>query len=413
MSILDRLTGQDRPSPANAEFIAVLADEASAALLRQFVLEGMVSHAHVLVGGVRDLIALLGQVERPPRQLVVDVSGSTMSNTELAELAAVCPPGVSVVVVGERNDVGTYRELLRMGVDDYLVKPLTMDLLRRVLNRRTGRSIPAQQIRTGKVVACVGSRGGIGTSTLVANLGWHLAGALERRVAAIDLDPFGGALDLMLSAQNNHGLTDLLANVNQLDPNFVERSFAQAAPRLFLLSARADLDQSGLLPPRAVLTLLGELRKLFHYVFLDLPARGGELTAALLADADTVVVVSEPSVVATRETLRLIQLAETRDDRVPLMLLVNHPRQPGHAELKQADFEEAVGRRASHVLPFDRDAAGLGENLGPPLISRRGPLALALRRVADDLAGRRSAESGRRLLPDWLPLPGLAPARGG
>jgi pilus assembly protein CpaE len=53
------------------------------------------------------------------------------------------------------------------------------------------------------------------------------------------------------------------------------------------------------------------------------------------------------------------------------------------------DFEDAVGRRASHVLPYDHEGASKAENLGPPVVSSRGALAVALKRVGDDLAGRR------------------------
>lgn len=411
MSLIENITGNNRQPPANADFIAVMGDDASVAAVRQFIDESVILHAHVFRGEVRHLIDMMTRIERPPQQILVDISNSEMPNTDLAELAGVCPPSISVVVVGTRNDVGMFREFLQMGVDDYLVKPLTMDLLRRVLNRRNGGSAPVQKIRMGRVVAAIGTRGGVGTSTVAANLGWYLAGSMERRVALVDFDPFGGSLDLLLGTQNTKGLSEILDNIDQIEPNFVERSFVQASPRLFLLSARQELAEPGLLPIHAVLALLPELRKLFHYVILDIPQRGGELTTALVADADSLVLVTDSSVLGARETARLIHLTGIRDDKVPLMVLVNHPNQAGRAELRQRDFEEAIGRSVSHVLPFDRDAAGYGENLGKPLIAGKGALAQALRRVADDMSGGGGMEPVRKSIFDRLRIPGLSQAR--
>ncbi|WP_081673263.1 AAA family ATPase [Magnetospirillum fulvum] len=406
MDVISKFARGTQSIPKNVDFIAVMADDVSVSILEMFVLEAMIPHAFVFQGSVNDLISMLANVDHPPEQLVVDVSKSAMPHTDLANLANVCPPGVSVVVVGERNDIGLFRELLRMGVDDYIVKPLTMDLLHRVMGRLNGRSEPVHQIRTGKLVACLGSRGGVGTSTVAANMGWRLARDLERRVAVIDLDPFGGSLDILLGSQNNKGLADLLKNINQLDPHYVERSFVQVAPRLFLLSARYDLGEAGVLPAKSLNMLLVELKKLFHYVILDLPCRGGEIAASLVNAAETVVVVTEPSVISTRETVRLLQLAELRDTKVPVMVVVNQPNQPGRAELRLPDFEAAVGRRILHVLPFDRDAAGLGENIGPPVVAGKGPLAQAMRRLVDDLAGRH-LEANAANVPFWRRLPAL------
>ena len=49
------------------------------------------------------------------------------------ELAEVCEPGVTVIAIGDRNDVGLFRDLINNGVSDYLVKPITPALLQKSL----------------------------------------------------------------------------------------------------------------------------------------------------------------------------------------------------------------------------------------------------------------------------------------
>ena len=389
MSLIDNLAHPTRSVPNHADFVAFLADADSTDAVERFALSRMMPHTHIRQGSIADATEFMSRLERPPRQLVVDISTSAMALSELAALAEVCAPSISVVVIGERNDVGLFRELLRMGVDEYISKPLTVDLLTRLLGGPGAAMQPVHQVRTGKLVACVGARGGVGASTVAANVAWYLSHSIERRVALIDLDPFGGPMTILLGTQCNNGLTDVLKNVRRLDPQYLERTMVGVGGKLFVLSAQNALDSAESLDTEALRELVGELKRHFHYVIVDMTGRAGTTNIAMLEEAQVVALIAEPSVYAARETARLMRTAETRDAHAPVMLIVNQPRQPGKGELALHDFEEAVGRRASHVLPYDHDAASRAENLGSPVVAERSALATALKRVGDDLAGRR------------------------
>lgn len=120
MSLIESLANPTRSVPPQAEFVAFLADEQSTETVERFALARMMPHTYIRQGNVADATEFMAKLERPPRQLVVDISTSAMALSELAALAEVCAPSVSVVVIGERNDVGLFRELLRMGVDEYI-----------------------------------------------------------------------------------------------------------------------------------------------------------------------------------------------------------------------------------------------------------------------------------------------------
>jgi pilus assembly protein CpaE len=91
-------------------------------------------------------------------------------------LADVCEPGTTVVAIGDCNDVGLYRDLVEAGVSNYIVKPLTRELLTKALTPKTNSGeLGRAALKLGKMVSFVGARGGVGTTTLAANLPWHLA----------------------------------------------------------------------------------------------------------------------------------------------------------------------------------------------------------------------------------------------
>ena len=68
-----------------------------------------------------------------------------------------------------------------------------------------------------------GARGGAGTTSLLANVGWTLANKEGRRVVLVDLDLQNGSLHLAMDFPANHGLREALENAHRLAPPFLDR----------------------------------------------------------------------------------------------------------------------------------------------------------------------------------------------
>ena len=125
-------TGEPRRRREQRQFRAFVQDDATRKVVDQVVSELAIPSASVHKGGIREAIAMLGE-QRSPRLLVVDLSGVDLPLSAVNELAEVCEPGVTVIAIGDRNDVGLFRDLINNGVSDYLVKPITPALLQKSL----------------------------------------------------------------------------------------------------------------------------------------------------------------------------------------------------------------------------------------------------------------------------------------
>ena len=85
----------------------------------------------------------------------------------LDQLANYCDAGTRVVVIGRMNDVTLYRELVRRGVSDYLIAPVsTLQVVRAVC----GLFSAPDAKPVGRVIAVVGAKGGVGASTVAHNI---------------------------------------------------------------------------------------------------------------------------------------------------------------------------------------------------------------------------------------------------
>ena len=80
----------------------------------------------IVAGTVADAVQRLADVPTP-KQLVVDISGSADPLGAIGSLAEVCDEGTQVIALGDVNDVELYRNLIRHGVQDYLVKPVSAE----------------------------------------------------------------------------------------------------------------------------------------------------------------------------------------------------------------------------------------------------------------------------------------------
>ena len=112
----------------------------------------------------------------PPTYLIVDITGEDQPLTALAQLATVVEPDACVLVIGETDGVDFYREITRsLGANDYFRKPLTNDKVLQIIAPLVAGNAPASDdIRGGSLVILTGVRGGVGATTLAANLAGHL-----------------------------------------------------------------------------------------------------------------------------------------------------------------------------------------------------------------------------------------------
>ena len=351
-------------------------------------------------GGVKAAIEFFSN-HSSTQVIIVDVSDVDMALNHIDELANVCEPGVQVIVLGKDANIGLFRDLMRMGVADYLVKPAPYDHLYRAVRVALGEedSTNPTQKRLGKVVAVVGARGGAGSTTLLANVGWILANQQNRRVALVDLDLQNGSLHLALDFPANHGLREALENAHRLDPLFLERTMLQHGPRLYALAAEEPLQDDIVYSPDAVHSLTTILQNQFHYVFLDVP-RSAQGSLEIVRRADIRLLIAEPSIASVRDIVRRLELLKSGNNGRRNYIALNHPRQDSKGELTLDQFEEGVGQKVDFVIPYGRGTAAEALNFGEPMASRKCNATASFAAVASELIGQspRTTSLLKRLL---------------
>lgn len=370
-----------------AQFSAFLDDDASRSVIEQVVRDLVIAHATVNKGTIRNAIKALGQ-KRSPKTLIVDLSKCELPLSDINELADVCEPGVTVIAVGDRNDVGLFRELLNSGVSDYLVKPLTPALVQRALLATADADTRSRQTtRLGRLVTTIGARGGVGATMLATSMAWTIANRRSRRVALLDLDLQFGSVALSLDLEPTHGLRETLENAGRVDALYIERSMVQHSESLYVLSSEEELAEEMPRDPQALGALAGELRSKFHYLVADIPKGFINEAHAIIKEATHTVIVTDFSLVGMRDTLRLAQNIANHNAASQIIVVANRVGEYRQGEIARHEFEKAIGRPINLAIPFQPKSVHSAMNMGSPAAGSSKAVEAALDNLIDMISG--------------------------
>ena len=378
---------------AECRVVACIADDATRETVSLLIADLGWRQAKVYEGGIARAVQALDPAN-PPGLLIVDVSDAADPMQALDELAEHCAPETKVMAVGTVNDIVLYRRLIAMGLADYLVKPVAAEHLRetvmaalRPVERHTAAG-PAAPRQT-KLIALIGARGGVGTTTLATGIGWCLSEEQEHRVALVDLDLQFGNLALGLDLEPGRGLREALEHPERIDSLLITGAMSGSTERLRVLAAEEPLDDQPLLDPTSVDPLVGALTDSFDTIIADLPRGLDGMGRRLLAKADHIAIVTDLSLAAMRDTQRLAALIEILKPGAKPMVIVNRAGALPRGEIGRPEFEKGIGRKIDAVVPYDVKAASAMAEHGKPLpaASRNGKAAVELRRVASVMTG--------------------------
>ncbi|OYX40063.1 MULTISPECIES: CpaE family protein [unclassified Sphingomonas] len=414
-------------------FVAFVCDETTAESLRPIAVELGWAPEKVNKGGLRNAVQTLS-VSASPHILFVDLSESGDPLNDINALAEVCEPGTVVIAAGQVNDVRLYRDLVASGIQDYLLKPLNPDMLRDAFATAQAllnapKVTDASLERPHCSAAVIGTRGGVGASSIATSLAWWISEKESRTTALLDLDVHFGTGALALDLEPGRGLTDAIENPSRIDGLFIERAMVRASEKLAILSAEAPINAPIMSDGSAFYQLQEEMRAAFECTITDLPRAMLVNHPHLISDVQLAVVVTELTLAAARDSIRILSWLKSNAPQTQVFVVANKVHQNGQLEISRKDFEGSIERKIDFVIGFDQKTAAQAAKLGKALVEvgksskAISPIADLGKRLliaadgsADDVSakGGKSAKpqsAGSSLMGKFGNLKGLIPKR--
>jgi pilus assembly protein CpaE len=374
------------PQPDRAGVVAVLPDQQTLDGVRDMFRDLQISDELQLEA---TFDAALRRIREgaAPRVLLIDLSNSPAPFAVLRAARAVGNDALKIVALGTVNDVALYRELIAAGASDYLVKPVSREAFASALDRDGGATGSAPGW-LGQIVAFVGSRGGVGTTTAAVACASILAEQCDAPTVLLDLNLHFGTIALTLDVEPGHGLCEALEQPSRVDALFVDRATVKINEKLRVLAAEAPVAEALIVDAGAIDSLIYELHRKFAWVVVDLPRWVTPAQRVVFSAANHVVIVCERSLGGLRDTVRLQAFLREHAPQSKV-LLVDSGAAAEHAGIGKAEFEKAAGKSFDVTLSHDAKSAAAATNAGQPvpLAAPRSALARDAERIAAALRG--------------------------
>jgi pilus assembly protein CpaE len=309
-----------------------------------------------------------------------------------------------VLVVSSSSDGNLILQALRAGAKEFLTQPLRIEdllaALGRINERRFGRG-GENRPRGSQVIAVAGAIGGVGTTSLAANLGCILAQDPQNSVALVDLDLCLGDADVFLDTIPDYTLVDVAQNVTRLDFTLLKRSLTKHSSGLYLLPRPVQLEDINLITPDDLQRVIGLLKATFTHLVLDLSKGYTPIDLIALEMANEVLLVTQLDLPCLRNVVRLMMsFANMNNLSEKVKIVVNRVGlDSGQITMKKA--EETIGKEIFWQIPNDYRTMIEARNNGVPLIEHapKSAVTQSLVALSRALSGDKSVqpvEAGRK-----------------
>ena len=377
----------------HGEFMAFVTDDDSIATVRDWAERQGYPSATVQQGGP-DFFGQMLESSAPPKITLVDIDGQGDPVGVASRMVSLCGAENKIIIIGSANDVSLYRRLIGTGIVDYLVKPLVHENLAQAMAMALRNATAGKpEVKESKAVVVIGTRGGVGASTVAVNTGWLLAHDFKFNCVLLDLDMQFGTSALALDLEPGRGLRDIVSSPHRVDGLMIASSMTVESDQYSVLGAEEAVDEHIEVDSSAITALLKEVKPNFDFAIVDLPRHLIAAQKRLIASANTIVLVTELSLAGIRDTLR-IRTAIMALGFTGKIIIAASRVDSSFGQMTPAVFEKGAQIKINLLIPEDRKAMAQAGNTGKPLatIARSSALTKALKNLAEELSGNTADE---------------------
>jgi pilus assembly protein CpaE len=310
----------------------------------------------------------------------------TRPMTRLIAVSAVVPPTHQLLL-----------EAMRGGVQDFLPKPASTDELKKMLSRFAEELDREERPSLDKLIVVMGSKGGVGATTVAVNLGVQLSVFARKRVVLLDFARPLGNVHLLLDLHAQFGVRDAVDSLDRLDSHFFAGLLTQHKTKLAVLAGATQPEEWQTIAVPPLERVVNVAQNSFDMVLLDMGSQFSAEWSPILKMARMILIVAEANV-PSLWTLqrRLVALTGFGIEPERVRIIVNRWHKGDEEVLK--GIQKDISRPVFACIPNDFRKASTSINLGTPLLenSSNNGLSIRYRQIAAQIAGIDAGPAGKK-----------------
>ncbi len=329
----------------------------------------------------REAVAMAKQLK--PDVILMDINMPDMDGIAATEAIMTQDPSIQVIIMSVQGETDYLRRAMLAGAREFLTKPISADDLYKSIRHvhrlaATRPRIVAQATQgsdssgessgvQGQIIAVFSPKGGVGTSSVAANLAVALRQHTNKKVALVDGNVLFGALDVILNLISNKTILDLANRIADMDRDLLNDVLATHTTQVKVLLAPPDPQRGEQVTSDHIRAILEMLRKEFEYVVVDTQSSFQDRSLAVLDLADrivTLMTLEMPCIKHIKQFLEVADLLEYPHEKILLVL----NKADNRLGIRVANVEENIQRKVAMQIANAAQDVTLSINQGVPLV---------------------------------------------
>jgi pilus assembly protein CpaE len=340
-------------------------------------------------GTGREAVAMAKQHQ--PDVVLMDINMPDMDGIAATEAMLSQVPTVQVIMMSVQGEQDYLRRSMLAGAREFLIKPISAEELysaiRHVYRLQTaqqrryvpatvyndaGAATPGAPPANGQLIAVFSPKGGVGTSTVAANLAVALRQLTNKKVALVDGNLIFGDIGVIMNLVSTKTIADLANRIGELDRDLLNDVMQTHASQVKILLAPPNPQTGELVTADHLRAILELLKKEFDYVVVDTQSSFQDRALAVLDLADRIVALMTLEMPCIKNIKLFLEVAELLEYPAEKTMLVLN-KADNRLGIRVENVEENIQHKVAMQIPNASHEMTLAVNQGVPLvIEKRG-----------------------------------------
>lgn len=295
-----------------------------------------------------------------------------------------------VFLTAEKSNPDLLIKAMRVGAREFFAQPIKDEEVKEALRRLRQEGSLIKRIKLSRVINVVGSKGGVGTTTVAVNLATSLVEITgPDSVVLVDMNLATPETPLFLNLKPGYHWGKIAQNITRLDPTFMMSVLNKHSSGVYSFSSSRFSDQETV-SPEVVERVINILRRMFNFIVID---SGGVIESTyrrILQLSDIILLVINLTLPCATNAKKILEMFEYwgYPPREKIYLVVN--RYLKNSQIPLSDLEESLNHKVFWTIPNDYPNSLAAINKGEPLITLapKAQLTESFRKLAVMLAGK-------------------------
>ncbi len=317
--------------------------------------------------------------ELAPDIILMDINMPVIDGIEATETITLNHPNIAVIIMSVQGEQEYLKNSMTAGAKEYIIKPFSISELsntirkvhkveekRRKFNKQTPENKVTPLKNKTEIISLFSTKGGVGKTTIGANLAVSIAGKTNRDVVLVDLDLQFGDLSIMFNINPRNSITEVAHNIEELDESLLEKYLVKHDSGVKILPAPNRPEYAELLTIDHIEKIIDILKKNYDYIIIDTPPFFNDINLSILDMSDQVLLIANLELPTIKNARLSMEVFDSLHHKEKVKLIVN--RSSEELGIQKIDLESTLEWFAVSNIPTDNRLVVSSVNKGTPFV---------------------------------------------